>query len=334
MAVHPGARTDSRPATPIERLVTERGIRRFGLFFVTGEGDELPNGDEDQSGYVVDSRGQIYSFWTGWDAARRDVVFTEWEQIEEEPEWRGVAEYERARAHAGAPHTFEELVEHSGWLTIPEMVALLEEDGYWLRHPTVLSRRAKHRHVAHQLGTLTGPHGMPLLIKALRSKTNEIEYIHPIGATPEDILREGRYLLGESLKQRLDSRRAADDDQPVMALMLDGHLVIVAERDADPSAVDLVEHVLDHLQSPDEETREDDEIKGLLSERLHQLIENGTIGFMEGVTLQERQSVRVHLRSSDGLRLLAQLLAASEYLGLGETDNLVSAAYEAGIFSS
>src|SRR3954462_12660434 len=99
MAVHPGARTDSRPATPIERLVTERGIRRFGLFFVTGEGDELPNGDEDQSGDVVDSRGQIYSFWTGWDAARRDVVFTEWEQIEEEPEWRGVAEYERARAH-------------------------------------------------------------------------------------------------------------------------------------------------------------------------------------------------------------------------------------------
>jgi hypothetical protein len=81
-------------------------LRRFGLFFVTGEGDELPNGDEEHSGFVIDDRGQIHSFWTGWDESRHEVTFTEWELVDEEKEWRGVGEYERARAKAGlAPST-------------------------------------------------------------------------------------------------------------------------------------------------------------------------------------------------------------------------------------
>jgi hypothetical protein len=101
MAIHPGAQVDSRPASPLERLVRERGLRRFGLFFVTGEGELFPNGDEEQSGYVIDELGQAYSFWTGWDPDRQEVTFTEWEAVDEEPEWRGVGEYERARACAG-----------------------------------------------------------------------------------------------------------------------------------------------------------------------------------------------------------------------------------------
>jgi hypothetical protein len=106
MAIHPGAQTDSRPASPIEGLVRERGLRRFGLFFVIGEGDELPNGDEDQCGYVIDDQDQIHSFWTGWDETHRAVTFTEWELVDEEAEWCGVGEYERARAKAGlAPST-------------------------------------------------------------------------------------------------------------------------------------------------------------------------------------------------------------------------------------
>jgi hypothetical protein len=106
MAIHPGVQADSQPASPIEWLVRERGLQRFGLFFVTGEGEELPNGDEEQSGFVIDSQGQIYSFWTGWDATRQAVTFSEWEPVVEEPEWRGVGEYERARARAGlAPST-------------------------------------------------------------------------------------------------------------------------------------------------------------------------------------------------------------------------------------
>jgi hypothetical protein len=335
MAIHPGARADSRPESPIERLVRERGLRQFGLFFVTGEGDFFPNGDEEQSGYVIDNRGQIYSFWTGWDPAHRDVVFTEWEKVEEEPEWRDVGEYHRARARAGAPRTFEELVERSGWLTIPEMVELLDADGYWLRHPTVLSRRAKQRHVADLIETLVGPHRMPLLIRAVRSKTNEVEYIHPLSASSDDIRHEGQYRLAESLKCCPNIVRSAEADQPIMTLTSDGRLVIRAERDADPASVERSWHVLEHLQSPDDETREENEARGLLSARLRQLIESGRINFMEGVARQEQQSMRAYLRRMDGMRLLAQLMAALDYLGqLSENDNVLACAYEAGLFAS
>jgi hypothetical protein len=113
MAIHSDARTDSRPASPLERLVKEHGLHRFGLFFVTGEGDYLPNGDEEKSGYVVDSSGRIYSFWTGWDDVRCEVTFSEWMLTDEEPEWRGVSEYERARGAAGlAPTPKDAGLEH------------------------------------------------------------------------------------------------------------------------------------------------------------------------------------------------------------------------------
>ena len=101
MAIHPGARTTSQPASPLERLVQEKGLHRFGLFFVAGEDDLLPNGEEATSGYVINEDGTIHSFWTGWDTDRHEVVFAEWETVDEEPEWRGVGEYERARARAG-----------------------------------------------------------------------------------------------------------------------------------------------------------------------------------------------------------------------------------------
>src|SRR5438067_13197980 len=101
MAIGPSMQTTSQPASSLERLVREKGLQRFGLFFVTGEDDCLPNGEEETSGYVISDVGKIYSFWTGWDAARSDVVFIEWDAVEEEAEWRGVGEYERARARAG-----------------------------------------------------------------------------------------------------------------------------------------------------------------------------------------------------------------------------------------
>ena len=94
-------RSDSLPESPIERLVRDRGLRRFGLFFVTGEGEYLPNGDEERSGYVIDDQGRAYSFWTGWDQVRQEIVFSEWEPVATEVEWDGVAEFERARVEAG-----------------------------------------------------------------------------------------------------------------------------------------------------------------------------------------------------------------------------------------
>ena len=62
MVIHSNRQTDVRPLSLIEQLVRQRGLRRFGLFFVTGEGKELPNGDEDQSGFAIDASGQVYSF--------------------------------------------------------------------------------------------------------------------------------------------------------------------------------------------------------------------------------------------------------------------------------
>lgn len=94
-------RTDSRPLRLIERLVRERGVQRFGLFMVTSEGKTLPNGDEDQSGFVIDGSGQVYSFWTDWDDSSHAVVFSEWEPVDDDPVWRDVAEYQRARKTAG-----------------------------------------------------------------------------------------------------------------------------------------------------------------------------------------------------------------------------------------
>lgn len=102
MAIHPGARSESRAESPLERLVRARGLKRFALFFVTGEGEYLPNGEEEQSGYVIDEQGQTYSFWTGWDDQVGEVTFTEWEPVTAEPEWSGVDEYERALATVAA----------------------------------------------------------------------------------------------------------------------------------------------------------------------------------------------------------------------------------------
>ena len=334
MAIHPGVRTDPRPASPIERLVRERGLHRFGLFFVTGEGNDLPNGDEEASDYVIDNRGQIYSFWTGWDAARHEVVFTEWERVDEEPEWRGVREYEQARERAGIPPAFEDLLDRVGWLTVPEMVVRLESADYWLRHPTVLSRRAKERHVENLLRSIRGPQGIPVFIRADRKGTGEIEYIHSLSAEPEDIRREGRYLLAESMKNRPSQRRLAAKDRPIMTMRSDGRLVIRPESEASVEDVARIQALLDHLQEPDAESQEEYSTRGVLSERLRRRIEHGELPFLEGLAQQEQLSTRVHLRDSEAMRLLAQLMAASEFLGMAEGGDLLSRAYEAGLFSS
>lgn len=101
MAIHPGVRAPSHPASPLGRLVEERGLRSYAFFLVTGEGSHLPNGDEEKSGYVVGADGRVYSFWTGWDTLRDETVFTEWEQVVPDVEWVDEPEYQRACAVAG-----------------------------------------------------------------------------------------------------------------------------------------------------------------------------------------------------------------------------------------
>lgn len=88
-------------AERLEALIAERVTGRYAYFFVTPEGRALPDGTEDESGFVIDERGRVFAFWTAWDAARNDVTFESWEEDEPEPFWAEIAEYRRARASVG-----------------------------------------------------------------------------------------------------------------------------------------------------------------------------------------------------------------------------------------
>jgi hypothetical protein len=101
MAIHSGSHAEPHPTTSLDRLVRERGLHRYAFFFVTGEGDYLPNGEEEKSGHVLDDQGRIHSFWTGWDPSLKRVIFSEWEQVDAEPAWHDSDEYRRARAQVG-----------------------------------------------------------------------------------------------------------------------------------------------------------------------------------------------------------------------------------------
>lgn len=91
----------TREQEALRRLIEERGIERYGLFFGTGEGSFFPDGTEEGSGYVVDHLGRVFFWWTGWDAERGAVNFETWEQVEPDPVWTQSAEYRRARRAAG-----------------------------------------------------------------------------------------------------------------------------------------------------------------------------------------------------------------------------------------
>jgi hypothetical protein len=83
----------------IDALVREKlPGQRFGVFFNTGEGITLPNGEEVQSGFVVAQDGSHWLYWTGWQDGR--VVFAEWQPEQPQSEWADSREYQRALADA------------------------------------------------------------------------------------------------------------------------------------------------------------------------------------------------------------------------------------------
>lgn len=94
---------EERQAAALERLFTEKGLGRHGTFWEVGEGTFLPDGTEDLSGFVVDERGRIFFFWTGWDAERGEVAFETWRPVEPEPDWERDPEHRRARAAVRLP---------------------------------------------------------------------------------------------------------------------------------------------------------------------------------------------------------------------------------------
>jgi hypothetical protein len=101
VAIHPRSRQVVDEAKVLAELAVGRGLRRHAFFFVTDEGEVMPNGVEDASGYVIDEQGRIYAFWLGWNASEHVPTFTEWEEVAPEPAWAESAEYRQARTHVG-----------------------------------------------------------------------------------------------------------------------------------------------------------------------------------------------------------------------------------------
>jgi hypothetical protein len=85
----------------LDALVREHGLERFAYFLVTGEGRLLPNGVEVTSGHVLDTTGQVFRFWTSWDADRDRPIFKVWKPTSPNPRWERSGEYQRARVAVG-----------------------------------------------------------------------------------------------------------------------------------------------------------------------------------------------------------------------------------------
>jgi hypothetical protein len=85
----------------LDALVREHGLETFAYFFVTGEGQFLPNGMETASGYVIGADGRIFGFWTGWDGDGDQPCFRIWRSASPEPRWERSREYQRARQAVG-----------------------------------------------------------------------------------------------------------------------------------------------------------------------------------------------------------------------------------------
>ena len=85
----------------LDELVRSRGLTRFAYFLVTGEGEIFPNGMEAASGYVIDSEGRVYRFWTAWDSVQDKPTFRVWRQEEYDQRWERRSAYRRARQAVG-----------------------------------------------------------------------------------------------------------------------------------------------------------------------------------------------------------------------------------------
>ncbi len=100
-ATTPETQYPTPQAKALHGLIREKGLEKYALFFVAGEGSEFPNGLEESSGCVIDGEGRIYSFLAGWDPGKGQPTFTLWEQIEPQPDWLEDSEYRRARRRVG-----------------------------------------------------------------------------------------------------------------------------------------------------------------------------------------------------------------------------------------
>lgn len=82
-------------------MIEERGLNRYAIWFAAEEGIEMPNGEEEMSGTLVNEDGRVFSFWTGWDETAARVVFTKWKKVKPRAEWMERRAYRQARELAG-----------------------------------------------------------------------------------------------------------------------------------------------------------------------------------------------------------------------------------------
>ncbi len=92
---------DPDAANALHQLLAARGLVRYELFGVVGEGREMPNGLEEESGYALLPDGRVFFFWTGWDAERRAPILKYWDEATPGPDWTDDQEYVRARERLG-----------------------------------------------------------------------------------------------------------------------------------------------------------------------------------------------------------------------------------------
>jgi hypothetical protein len=92
---------DERYRAVLDRLVRERVHGDFAYFFVTGEGEFMPDGIEQATGCVIDREGQVFSFWLGWDDEEQTATLKDWKKVKPQRHWEPNSEYRRARTAVG-----------------------------------------------------------------------------------------------------------------------------------------------------------------------------------------------------------------------------------------
>jgi hypothetical protein len=101
MVVTSDVKSDAEHMALLDRLITERGIKQYGLFLLTSENLFTPDGYEEMSGFVLSSDSRIFFFWMGWDDVAQRAAFETWQAAEPEPSWQDSTEYQAARVAAG-----------------------------------------------------------------------------------------------------------------------------------------------------------------------------------------------------------------------------------------
>jgi hypothetical protein len=90
-----------RAMAAIHELIAERVTGRFATFDECPEGTPFPDGTEAMSGHVLTTDGQVFFFWTDWDADNHRPTFGIWRPA---PRFRPTTpstEYQQARRAVG-----------------------------------------------------------------------------------------------------------------------------------------------------------------------------------------------------------------------------------------